>query len=244
MTAEVLLEARGIQRRFSLLGQSLSVLEGVDLTVRRGEIVAILGASGVGKSTLLHVLGALDRPDGGTVALANQDVFSRSDAELAVFRNRYVGFVFQFHHLLPEFTAMENVMMPGLIGGMERRAARSHAVELLDSVGLADRANHKPHELSGGEQQRVAVARSIFRDPPLVIADEPSGNLDPATADRLHHLVYTLARGRSQSWVIATHNESLARIADNRNRLVHGRLEPDLPGSPAGGPHNGGTEAP
>jgi lipoprotein-releasing system ATP-binding protein len=240
-----LVVARGIARSFTMLGEVLEVLEDVDLTVGRGEIIAILGASGVGKSTLLHILGALDRPSRGSVSLSGQDVFGRSDGDLAEFRNRHVGFVFQFHHLLPEFTALENVMMPGLIGGESGRKARERARILLENVGLSDRERHKPHELSGGEQQRVAVARALFREPELVIADEPSGNLDPLTAERLHELVYTLARDRGQSWVIATHNESLARIADNRNRLIQGRLVPELPDTLTSHHHPiGGVQAP
>lgn len=219
-----LFRAEAIAKRFVMPGSRLDVLRGLDLEVRRGEIFAVLGASGVGKSTLLHILGTLERPTSGTMEFESEDVFERSDSELAVFRNESIGFVFQFHHLLPEFTALENVMMPGLVGRRPLQQVRERARELLATVGLSDRASHKPQELSGGEQQRVAVARSLACRPKLVIADEPSGNLDPETAERLHALVYTLAKEGGQTWVIATHNESLARIADRRGRLVQGRL--------------------
>ncbi len=229
--SEMVICARGLTKRFSMPGVVIEVLGGVDLDVPAGEILAIQGASGVGKSTLLHILGTLDRPSEGKVLIAGEDVFSFSDGERAAFRNRQIGFVFQFHHLLPEFTALENVMMPGLIGGTPWKRARERAVELLTSVGLEERVHHKPQELSGGEQQRVALARCLFHAPRLIIADEPSGNLDPATAERLHALVYTLARELGLTWVIATHNENLARIADKRSRLVHGRLVPEPSGT-------------
>jgi lipoprotein-releasing system ATP-binding protein len=222
--SETVLRARGVTKRFEMPGQVLDVLRGIDLEVPRGEIHAIQGASGVGKSTLLHILGTLDRPTDGTVQIAGQDVFRFSDRDRAAFRNRHIGFVFQFHHLLPEFTALENVMMPGLIAGIRAKKARGRAMELLTSVGLEERVRHKPEEMSGGEQQRVALARCLFHLPRLVVADEPSGNLDPATAERLHELVYTLTRDLGLTWVIATHNENLAGIADKRSRLVQGRL--------------------
>ncbi len=233
--------ARGIIKDFITPGGVLHVLRGCDLNVGKGEIVAVLGASGVGKSTLLHIMGTLDRPTAGSVEFGEEDVFRLSDHARAGFRNRRIGFVFQFHHLMPEFTALENVMMPGLIARLPIVAAREKARVLLEQVGLGDRTGHKPHELSGGEQQRVAVARALLNDPVLVIADEPSGNLDPETAERLHQLVYTLAKDRGQSWLIATHNESLARVADRRSRLVQGRLQTDEAGEepaavvPAGG---------
>ncbi len=226
-----IVHAAGIVKDFSTPGGVLHVLRGCDLTVAPGEIVAIQGASGVGKSTLLHIIGTLDRPTTGLVEFAEGDVFRLPDSARAAFRTRHIGFVFQFHHLMPEFTALENVMIPGLIGGTGHRKAADRAHHLLEQVGLAEREGHKPHEMSGGEQQRVAVARSIFNDPRLVIADEPSGNLDPETAEQLHALVYTLAKDRGQSWLIATHNESLARIADRRSRLVQGRLQPQAAGA-------------
>lgn len=222
-----ILQARGIEKRFEMPGQVLEVLRGVDLDVIPGEIHAILGASGVGKSTLLHILGTLDRPTSGDLDSDEGGLLGRTDSELASFRNRYIGFVFQFHHLMAEFTALENVMMPGLIGGIPARACMARARELLEAVELGERETHKPLEMSGGEQQRVAVARALFREPKMVIADEPSGNLDPGTAERLHELVYTLARDRGQAWVIATHNQALARIADKRSRLLDGKLVPE-----------------
>jgi lipoprotein-releasing system ATP-binding protein len=206
---ERLFQAHGITKQFRIPGSVLDVLQGIDLGVATGEIIAVLGASGVGKSTLLHILGTLERPTSGTLEFESGNIFECGDTELAAFRNRCVGFVFQFHHLLPEFTALENVMMPGLVGRMPTPKVRKRARELLAAVGLSDRESHKPQELSGGEQQRVAVARCLVCDPKLVIADEPSGNLDPETAERLHKLVYTLARERGQSWVIATHNETV-----------------------------------
>ena len=225
--SEPIVRVRGVEKDYVIPGTVLHVLRGVDLEICAGQIVAIQGASGVGKSTLLHIVGTLDRPTRGTVELAGCNVFALPDWQLAAFRNRHIGFVFQFHHLMPEFTALENVMIPGLLGPVRSEAARRRARELLEAVGLSERERHKPDELSGGEQQRVAVARSLFHEPPLVIADEPSGNLDPETAERLHELVYTLAKDRGQSWLIATHNESLARIADKRSRLMQGRLVPE-----------------
>ena len=233
------LRAVGIRKRFVMPGHALDVLQGVDLDILPGEIIAIRGASGVGKSTLLHILGTLDRPTGGDLIGEEGSLLGRSAAELAAYRNRNIGFVFQFHHLMPEFTALENVMMPGLIGRHSFRVARDRALELLSAMGLAERAHHKPLELSGGEQQRVAVARSLYRRPKIVIADEPSGNLDPATAEHLHRLVYTVARELGQAWVIATHNETLARIADKRTRLLDGRLEPE--GGAESGSHPSGA---
>ena len=222
-----ILSARGIEKRFEMPGELLEVLRGVDIDVIPGEIHAILGASGVGKSTLLHILGTLDRPTKGSLDSDEGALLGRTDSQLAAFRNRYIGFVFQFHHLMAEFTALENVMMPGLIGRIPARECRDRARELLEAVGLGEREAHKPLEMSGGEQQRVAVARALFREPKMVIADEPSGNLDPGTAERLHELVYTLARDRGQAWVIATHNQALARIADKRSRLLDGKLVPE-----------------
>lgn len=225
MTGEPLLIARGIRREFNLGGQRLEILRGVDLEIRPGEMMAIIGQSGSGKSTLLHILGTLDRPDGGTVEFEGRDLSRGDDAERSRFRNRHLGFVFQFHHLLPEFTAEENVMMPGLIAGRPREEARGRARELLTEVGLGPRREHKPSELSGGEQQRVALARALFAQPKLVLADEPTGNLDPGTAGGLHDLMYTLARRHRQAWIVVTHNELLAQMADIRGRLEHGRLE-------------------
>ncbi len=220
-----LLEARAIRKVYAGGdGQPLEVLRGVDLDVRRGEFVAIVGASGAGKSTLLHLLGALDAPSGGDVWLDGSryaDLDGRATAEL---RNRKVGFVFQFHHLLREFSALENVMMPLLIAGMEPRQARSRAEEVLSEVGLAGRMTHRPAELSGGEQQRCAVARALVHDPSVVLADEPSGNLDHANSERLHELFFRLAREYETAVVVVTHNRQLAGRADRILWLEDGRL--------------------
>jgi lipoprotein-releasing system ATP-binding protein len=205
-------------------GGTLRVLDGVNLAVERGEMVAIVGASGAGKSTLLHVLGALERPTAGEVRLAGQPIGGRSDEELAAVRNRTVGFVFQFHHLLREFSALENVAIPLRIGGMERRAAERRATELLDRLGLGPRMHHRPAQLSGGEQQRAAVARALAADPAVLLADEPSGNLDHANAERLHDLFGELARDMELGLVVVTHNRSLAQRAERTLLLEDGRL--------------------
>jgi lipoprotein-releasing system ATP-binding protein len=228
--APVLLEAAGVTREFRIGETRIQVLRGVDLGLREGEILAVLGASGAGKSTLLHCLGGLDRPDAGAVRFRGQEIFSLAERELSRFRNRNMGFVFQFHHLMPEFTAEENIMMPGLVARQGSDAARRRARELLAEVGLADRADHKPDELSGGEQQRVAVARGLFAAPALVLADEPTGNLDPATARGLHDLMYALARRHRQSWIVVTHNAELAALADTQVWLVDGVLRREGPG--------------
>jgi lipoprotein-releasing system ATP-binding protein len=205
-------------------GGTIHVLNGVNLSVARGEMVAIVGASGAGKSTLLHVLGALDKPSHGYVVLAGEPIHGRSDEELAVLRNRKVGFVFQFHHLLREFSALENVMMPMRIGGLPERQARGRAGELLASVGLSGRMHHRPSELSGGEQQRTAVARALAVDPAVLLADEPSGNLDHFNAERLHELFERLARDLEIGMVVVTHNRSLAARADRALMLEDGKL--------------------
>jgi lipoprotein-releasing system ATP-binding protein len=206
----------------------LSVLQGVDLVVRPGEVVAILGASGSGKSTLLHVIGTLDRADAGSIRIAGREMATAGEEERAALRNRSIGFVFQYHHLLAEFTALENAAMPLLIAGWTRDAAQARAVELLALVGLSQRATHRPGQLSGGEQQRIAVARALANEPALVLADEPTGNLDRATGEALYELLYSLARQGRQSWVVATHNEYLARMADTRWRLEDGTLKPSV----------------
>ena len=223
MTA--LLEARGIRKVFvSGDGQPLEVLRGVELEARRGEFVAIVGASGAGKSTLLHLLGALDSPTSGDIWLDGSRHADLDAGGLAELRNRKLGFVFQFHHLLREFSALENVMMPLLIAGTSEREARSRAEEVLSEVGLAGRMTHRPAELSGGEQQRCAVARALVHDPSLVLADEPSGNLDHANADRLHELFFRLAREYETAVVVVTHNRQLAGRADRIHWLEDGRL--------------------
>jgi lipoprotein-releasing system ATP-binding protein len=205
-------------------GGEVRVLAGVDLLVRAGEMVAVIGASGAGKSTLLHVLGALERPTAGEVRLAGLAVSGTSDEGLATLRNRSVGFVFQFHHLLKEFSALENVMMPMRIGGTDPSAARARATELLDRVGLGHRMHHRPSEMSGGEQQRTAVARALSMKPPLVLADEPSGNLDHHNAEGLHDLFASLTRDLGLALVVVTHNRSLAARAGRVLLLDDGRL--------------------
>jgi lipoprotein-releasing system ATP-binding protein len=220
-----LLEARGLWKVFrGGDGRPLEVLRGVDLEVHRGEVVAVVGASGAGKSTLLHLLGALDRATSGDVWLDGSRYADRDAAALAELRNRKLGFVFQFHHLLREFSALENVMMPLRIGGVAEREARSRAEEVLSQVGLAGRMTHRPAELSGGEQQRCAVARALVHDPSLVLADEPSGNLDHANSERLHELLFRLAREYETAVVVVTHNRQLAARADRIQWLEDGRL--------------------
>ncbi len=205
-------------------GGTITVLDGTNLQVARGEMVAIVGASGAGKSTLLHLLGALDRPTRGTVRLAGEVLHAQNDDDLSALRNRTVGFVFQFHHLLREFTARENVMMPLRIAGWAPARADDRARALLDRVGLGGRMNHKPSELSGGEQQRTAVARALAIDPAVLLADEPSGNLDHTNSERLHDLFAELSRDLNTAMVIATHNRSLAARADRTLLLEDGRL--------------------
>ena len=202
------------------------MLDGLDFTPRAGALTAITGASGSGKSTLLHVLGTLDRPTRGSVHYGGKDVFALTSRELAKFRNRSIGFVFQFHHLLPEFDALENVMMPGLIAGRGRAEAQAQAAKLLALVGLAARAEHRPGELSGGEQQRVAVARALMNEPIVLLADEPSGNLDRTNSDELHALLESLVRERGQTAIVATHDDRLAARADEVYRLEGGCLHP------------------
>jgi lipoprotein-releasing system ATP-binding protein len=220
-----LLMGRGVRKVYAGGdGQPLEVLRGVDIEVRRGEFVAIVGSSGAGKSTLLHLLGALDTPSSGDIWLDGSryaDLDARGASEL---RNRKLGFVFQFHHLLREFSALENVMMPLLIGGVSPRQARSRAEEVLSEVGLAGRMSHRPAELSGGEQQRCAVARALVHDPTVVLADEPSGNLDHANSERLHEMFFRLAREYETAVVVVTHNRQLAARADRVLWLEDGRL--------------------
>lgn len=200
----------------------LKVLKGIDLEIAKGEVVAIVGASGAGKSTLLHILGTLDTPDKGKVFINDVEVFRNSAKSLAAFRNRAIGFVFQFHNLLPEFTALENVMIPGLIGGRTESETRKRAGELLERLGLSARADHKPSELSGGEQQRTAVARALVNSPQMILADEPSGNLDSKNAIELHNLFFKLRQEMGQTFIIVTHNEELSRMADRRVEISDG----------------------
>jgi lipoprotein-releasing system ATP-binding protein len=205
-------------------GSILHILNGANLTVKRGEMVAIVGESGAGKSTLLHVIGALDRPTSGDVMIGGESINNRSDDELAVIRNRKIGFVFQYHHLLREFSALENVMMPMRIQGIAVRQAEVRATELLLRVGLGERMHHQPSELSGGEQQRTAVARALAVDPSVVLADEPTGNLDHRNGERLHEVFAQLARDLEIGMVVVTHNRSLAARADRALLLEDGRL--------------------
>jgi lipoprotein-releasing system ATP-binding protein len=209
---------KDLHKSFPMGEQTLTVLRGIDLTIERGELIAVVGASGAGKSTLLHILGLLDRPSRGTVCFEGQDLFQLSEAAQAEFRNRRIGFVFQFHHLLPEFTALENACMPALIQRREPEEVRQEAIGLLKDVGLGPRLQHKPGELSGGEQQRVAVARALLQKPDLVLADEPTGNLDTHTGDALFALMRELNKARGTTFVIVTHNDKLSAQAD---RILH-----------------------
>lgn len=204
----------------------LPVLKGVDLHIEKGEIVAIVGASGAGKTTLLHILGTLDSPTNtdGSLLINEIDVTKLKGKSLASFRNEHIGFIFQFHQLLPEFTALENVCIPAFIKGTEQKQAEKKAKELLDFLSLKDRFNHKPNALSGGEQQRVAVARSLMNDPSIVLADEPSGNLDSESASQLHELFFTLRKTFGQTFVLVTHNMELAHMADRKLQMVDGRM--------------------
>ncbi len=202
----------------------LQVLKGVDLQVEKGELVSIVGASGAGKSTLLHIIGTLDKPDAGEVIMNDIRLSGLNEKELAHFRNKHIGFVFQFHHLLPEFTALENVCIPGFIAKTKESVVNNRAKELLDFLGLKDRLEHKPGQLSGGEQQRVAVARALINNPGVILADEPSGNLDTHNAKELHNLFFRLRTEMQQTFIIVTHNEDLANMADRKIVMQDGRM--------------------
>jgi lipoprotein-releasing system ATP-binding protein len=229
------LEAHGLRKHFvSGDGSELQILRGVDLEVRPREVVAIIGASGVGKSTLLHILGALDRPTAGLVRIGGQVVSEMEDETLATVRNRHIGFVFQFHHLLREFSALENVAMPCRIAGAPQAQAHSRAAALLEAVGLEQRRNHLPKQLSGGEQQRVAVARALANDPLVLLADEPSGNLDGPTSQELHDILFRLRADRGTSIVLVTHNMELAQRADRILTLREGTLQSRVHGAAPG----------
>lgn len=216
-----MLKATGIYKSYG----ALPILKGVDLHVSKGEIVSIVGASGAGKSTLLHIIGTLDRPDKGTVTINGTDIGRLSVTQLSMFRNAHIGFVFQFHHLLPEFTALENVCIPAFIKNVDKKTAQQRAVELLGLLGVDHRSDHKPGELSGGEQQRVAVARALMNNPAIVLADEPSGNLDSENAAALHQLFVDLRNRLNQTFVVVTHNEELANIADRVVHMKDGQIE-------------------
>jgi lipoprotein-releasing system ATP-binding protein len=222
---EPLLEVKDLCKTYGDGEQKVEVLKGISLTLNKGETVALLGASGAGKSTLMHIVGALDRPSSGSVTFAGEDLFAKSESQLAVFRNRAIGFVFQFHHLLPEFTALENVMMPALINGMPRPDAVLKARSILEEVGLGHRVAHKPGELSGGEQQRVAVARALVMEPQLLLADEPTGNLDMHTSESIHQLFEDLHDRRGLSLLVVTHNERLAVRTMRQIRMLDGRIQ-------------------
>ena len=224
--------ALGLTKVFGSGVRSVELFRDMEIVIRRGERVAIVGASGAGKSTLLHILGTLDRPTGGKVLYGGQDVFLWNADDLAHFRNRHLGFVFQFHYLMPEFNALENVMMPGLIARMPGGEIRARAEELLEKLGLSHRLKHRIGELSGGEQQRVAVARALVLQPKLFLADEPSGNLDSRTGRRLHELLVTLNEDMGLTMVIVTHNTELASMMHRTLRLVDGRLRLEGSGSP------------
>lgn len=216
-----MIEIKGIRKSFG----SLQVLKGIDLKIDKGEVVSIVGPSGAGKTTLLQIIGTLDRADSGTVVVDGVDTNGMNARRLAEFRNRHIGFVFQFHQLLPEFTAVENIMIPAYIAGMSTKDARRRAEELLDFMGLTDRANHKPNELSGGEKQRVAVARALVNNPAVILADEPSGSLDSKNKAELHQLFFDLRDRFGQTFVIVTHDEQLASITDRTIKMRDGLLE-------------------
>ena len=222
--AQILIRAERLSKRYGEEGQAIQVFSELDLDIRRAERVAIIGESGVGKTTLLHILGTLDRPSAGKVWLAGHDVFALPSEELAGLRNREIGFIFQFHHLLPDFNAVENVMLPGLIARLSRAEAKRRAVEILEQVGLTDRLTHRPGELSGGEQQRVAVARALVLRPRVVLADEPTGNLDPGTGEGVLQLLLKLNQAMNITMVIVTHNDKVATSMDRTLRLEAGRL--------------------
>ena len=225
MDALVLIE--GLTKSFQHMGRTLDVLRGIDLNIYPGQIVAIVGPSGAGKSTLLHCVGTLDLPSTGRIRLGKEELTTMSSSRLAAVRNRDIGFVFQFHHLLPEFTALENVMMPGLIQGRPKREMEKRAKALLEEVGLEKRATHRPGELSGGEQQRVAVARALALDPKLLLADEPTGNLDTATSDAIHDLFFQINREHGTTLIVVTHNPAFAERMPRVVRMVDGRVEAD-----------------
>ena len=215
-----MISAKDIHKKYG----TLEVLKGVSMEIKKGEIVSIVGASGAGKTTLLQILGTLDKSDNGSISIGNTNLSGLSERKLAEFRNKQIGFVFQFHHLLPEFTALENVCLPAFIAGESKAEAEAKGKELLNFLGLTQREDHKPSELSGGEQQRVAVARALINNPSVILADEPSGNLDSATAKDLHNLFFTLREKFQQTFIIVTHNEELANMADRKLVMKDGKI--------------------
>ena len=218
-----MIKLEGITKSFG----SLQVLKGIDLEINKGEIVSIVGPSGAGKTTLLQIMGTLDEPDAGVVQIDGTVVSRMKEKELSAFRNKNIGFVFQFHQLLPEFTALENVMIPALIAGVSSKEAHERAMKILDFMGLVDRASHKPNELSGGEKQRVAVARALINDPAVILADEPSGSLDTHNKEDVHQLFFDLRDRLGQTFVIVTHDEGLAKITDRTVHMVDGMIKKD-----------------
>lgn len=214
------IEAKGIRKTYG----KLTVLKGIDLTVQRGEVVSLVGRSGSGKSTLLHILGTLDKADAGSVSINGTSFVGMGDKNLSLFRNKHIGFVFQFHHLLPEFTALENVCIPAFLAGTSDKKAKADAQKWLERLGLGDRIHHKPSEMSGGEQQRVAVARALINQPDVVLADEPSGNLDTQNSRDLHQLFFDLRHETGQTFLIVTHNEELATLADRKIAMADGLI--------------------
>ena len=218
-----MIKLEGITKSFG----SLQVLKGIDLEINKGEIISIVGPSGAGKTTLLQIMGTLDEPDAGVVQIDGTVVSRMKEKELSAFRNKNIGFVFQFHQLLPEFTALENVMIPALIAGVSSKEAHERAMKILDFMGLVDRASHKPNELSGGEKQRVAVARALINDPAVILADEPSGSLDTQNKEDLHRLFFDLRDRLGQTFVIVTHDEGLAKITDRTVHMVDGMIKKD-----------------
>jgi lipoprotein-releasing system ATP-binding protein len=222
---EPLINGHEIKKSFTSSGSRIDVLKGINFDIDSGETIAVVGASGIGKSTLLHILGTLDRPDSGTLTFKGRDVFQMNDLSLAKHRNESIGFVFQFHHLLPEFSAIENTMMPALINGFDKRASRQAAEDVLVRVGLKDRINHRVNRLSGGEQQRVALARALILNPVILLADEPTGNLDKQNSSQIHELLMELNRERSMTLVVVTHNTELASLMSRNVTIVDGRLQ-------------------
>ncbi len=235
-TSKTLVAVKDVWKKFLHEGREVVILKGIDLVIEEGEMLAVVGPSGAGKSTLLQILGTLDLPTSGNILYEGQDVTRYSAARLADFRNRRLGFVFQFHHLLPEFTALENVVMPGLIRGEDRGKLEKRARELLDEVGLSHRVTHRPGELSGGEQQRVALARAIVMSPKLVLADEPTGNLDSKTSEAIHRLFIDLNRSRGTTFLIVTHSRDLADRMPRKVSMRDGRIEQDVRREPSEGP--------